>query len=103
MSYDQPPKHNYTKRWQVARLFLGDQLGKGSPSSESNWCSWNELESKSKKIRVGDKASVVLWAKDSTGTIFQIFVFRDGLILYAYEPEIAKDITHIANPEELPK
>jgi hypothetical protein len=99
MSYDQPPKHDYTKRWQVARLFLGDQLGQ-NPPSESDWCSWNELESKSKSIKVGDKASVVLWAKDSTGTIFQVFVFRDGLILYAYEPEIARDITHIAKVKE---
>ena len=74
----------YNKRWQVARLLLADQIGKGELPKESDWRSWKELEAiPENKKKHDDKGIILLWAKDQSENVFQVFCFKDGLITHA--------------------
>jgi hypothetical protein len=80
----------YTKRHQVAKLFLGDLMAQNR-DAKKNEIEWTPIEKLPRK-----KACYLIWAKNTGGDIFMAFVFGDMQIYYADECAHAWDITHFS-------
>ena len=87
----------YTKRWQVAKLFYGEEITNAKLPSDADWYSWEAVKQGKFKNKKDPGSTLLLWAKDKTGKVFLVFVFKkDASIYYANECEFAKGITHFA-------
>jgi hypothetical protein len=96
---------NYSKKWQVERLFHGDQIGRGDLPSESDWISWDDVDCvhKEKNPPRSDKPCMLIWVKDTEGNVYQAFCFKDGTLLKAHTCEEAKNTTHVARIKDIPE
>lgn len=87
----------YNKRWQVAKLFHGEEITNAKPPNDSDWYSWDDIAKGKFKNKKDPGSTLLLWAKDNTGKAFLVFAFKeDASICSANNGEFARGITHFA-------
>jgi hypothetical protein len=87
------PPQTFTKRWLVARLFLGKLIGKTESPAQNEWVPIEKIQSV--------KGFELIWGKDSNGVIFQAFHFnKPPLFYYATSMELVEDIKYFSKISE---